>query len=73
MNANILRIHIEECIYTENFEISRMVKVRLSLSTPLRRSGGTASSIFNLGTGWRRVVNFTPYPLYIRLKKSLYH
>jgi hypothetical protein len=35
-----------------------MVKVRLSLPTPLRCSESISPSVINLGTGWRRVVNF---------------
>jgi len=67
-----LPIHVEECIYTNIFEISTMVKVRLSLPTPLRCKGGISPTILDLGTGWRTVVIFPPRPLYVRLKKSLY-
>jgi hypothetical protein len=43
------------------------VKVKLSLVYLLKdvwKSGGAAPCIINLGTGWRRVVSFTPRLLY---------
>jgi hypothetical protein len=38
----------------------------------LRVSGGVAPHISVLGGGWRRVVSFTPQPLYPRRKSSRY-
>jgi len=35
-------------------------------------SGGTANSLFDLDTRWRRVVSFTPRPLYRQLKIPWY-
>jgi hypothetical protein len=33
-------------------------------------SGGIASRILDLGTRWRRVVSFTPRPLYLQRKRA---
>lgn len=41
-------------------------KGKLTCASPetLMRSGGTAPRILNCGNRWRRVVRFTPWPLY---------
>jgi hypothetical protein len=35
-------------------------------------SGCTAPRILDLGTRWRLVVSFTPYPFYPQIKRSWY-
>jgi hypothetical protein len=40
--------------------LKKDVKLKSSLSTPYRMSGGTAPLILNLSTRWSSTVNFTP-------------
>jgi hypothetical protein len=50
----------------EKMDISEGKFVAVHILKAYRRSGCIAPHMFNFGAGWKRVVNFTPRPLYTR-------